>query len=413
MSGARAVWQCVECGKCSNAKVRPRKHARGQEWCGPFAAVTIAPDGAVIAPGKPPAPERTGPFGARQSTLRGLQQCGRRTWHSIQLEDDPMANDSLVVGYTESSADLGTVMHAVAAAILRTLWERGEEWMPTQEAVEIAYEQYALSPIILPAEEEDDLIWLTLRFVERSWDMSRMIAIEERIDVPIVCQDGVTRILSCQPDLISQAGRGLVVNDHKSGRGSPKTPRYHQEDMPENVARGKQYLSGLFQAKCYNLAALHRYPAAEGVLFREHHLRSGQIREAYLSRADIEHSARQIGLQLQKLDFALRDGEQSKVWRPKAGKHCARQCPVARSCPIPAEQRGMGALESEAMADAQAARYVVVDALRNQLRDGLKTRYEETGYAARIGDGTAIAWNGGKGGAYAIVPVEDEQEVTA
>jgi PD-(D/E)XK nuclease superfamily len=347
-----------------------------------------------------------GPFTARQSTLRGLEQCGRRTWFDIEAGTDT------VRGYAEASGDLGTVMHSVAEEILRTLWRQSETQMSTQESIEVMYEVYARSPIILPADELDDLVWLTLRFVEREWRVEKLLAVEERINVPIVCQDGVTRILSCQPDaLFAGSTDTIIVADWKSGKGKPKQPRERQEGLPEDTAVGKQYLSerGHYQADSYSLAALHRYPAAERIVFRELHLRSGQIREAILGRTELEHVERQIGIHLMKLDYALRDGEQSKVWRPRPGSHCSRQCPVARSCPVPAEQRGVGAIEDHETADREAARYVVVDAVRSQLRDGLKTHFNETGYAARTGDGREVRWDGGAGGACAIVPVTEPE----
>lgn len=349
-------------------------------------------------------------FTARQSTLRGFEVCGRRTWHDIQAGEDSIR------GFTEASADLGTVMHLIGAEILRTLHEQTETQMPTQEAVEIAYSVYAKCDIVLPTPEREDMIWLTLRFVERPWKADRLLptelgpAIEQRIFVPIVCQDGQTRILSCQPDAIFHGGGATaVIADWKSGRGKPKQPKQPQPGVPENTAIGKKYLSarGHFQADCYSLATMHRWPAVERVIFRELHLRSGQIREAILGRDEMEHVARQIGVHLQKLERALGEGEDSKAWPPRPGGHCARQCPVARSCPVPPEQRGVGAIEDDDMADAEAGRWVMLDGLCKQMRLALKERYQATGRPHRVGDGTMLAWSGGAGNAFQVLPEED------
>lgn len=368
----------------------------------------------------------TEPFTARQSQLHSVTQCPRREWHAIQAGWDAIR------GNVGDSGVLGTLMHAVAAEILRTLRAQDMTEMPQQEAIEIAYAIYAASPIVLPADEADDLIDLTVKFVTkreegpdgkplpRTWRVDRLmttphgeLAIEQRLDVPIVCQDGVTRVLSCQPDALFAGGPGtLVIPDYKSGKGTPKTPKQPQDDVPRDVAVGKRYLSdrGHFQGDSYSLAALHNYPGAKRALFRELHLPSGQIREAIFTREDMIHVSRQLGIVLMHLERGLTEPDSEwgqKFWQPKPGAHCARQCPVARSCPIPAEQRGVGALETDEMADAEARRFVVVDALRDEMLAALKTRYTQTGYAARIGDGRCIAWNGGKGGARQIVEVND------
>src|SRR3954467_13438184 len=70
----------------------------------------------------------------RQSLLASFEQCPRRAMHGMAIDDD------LTVGNVGASADLGSAFHAFAAAYLRTLWKQEEPNMPTQEAVEIAYE---------------------------------------------------------------------------------------------------------------------------------------------------------------------------------------------------------------------------------------------------------------------------------
>jgi hypothetical protein len=65
---------------------------------------------------------------------------------------------------------------------------------------------------------------------------------------------------------------------------------------------------------------------------------------------------------------------------------------VAKSCPIPDEQKGVGSLITPELADEAAARFVVVDAVRQQLRDGLKAVFEETGRAPLVGDGRSVRW---------------------
>jgi len=340
----------------------------------------------------------------RQSLLASFEQCPRRAMHGLAIDDD------LTVGNVGSSADLGSAFHAVAAEMLRTLYRQGEEQMPTQEAVEIMYEVLREGPWILPTRDRHDLRWLVLGFCNYKWRPADFIAIERRLYTDIACPDGEVRELHGQPDLlIADAPDGVIIVDYKSGRGVPRSPRGGQDD---ELVTGKQYLSerGHFQLDIYGLLAMRNYPSVNRAILRELHLRSGKIREAVLTRDELEHVERQIADHLMKLDDAITNGEEGHpLWRPRPGEWCARKCPVSASCPVPAEQRGVGALEDEAAADEAAGRFVNVDGLRNTLRDQLKAFYEQTGHAPRVGDGTALYWRekerGGR--AFGVWPVED------
>lgn len=355
----------------------------------------------------------TEPFKARQSTLHDLSVCPRRTYHGL------LAGWDSVRGNVGATGELGRLQHEVCAKILGTLYEQGETEMSTYDAEAIANEVYALSPITLPAQCFDDLIWMTLRFVERPIRADRLLptengpAIEQRIDVPIRCPDGVTRILSCQPDAVFAGADGTtaVVGDFKTSRGKPRTPRQQQQGVAEDTAVGFDYLSprGHFQGPCYCIAAMHRWPRIQRAVFRESYLRYGLYREFVMDRNGDKHKRFEamIGAVLMKLERGLSEGEDSKVWQPRPGSWCAKQCPVARSCPIPAEQRGVGAIPDDETAMLEAARYINVDGLRNTLRDALKERYLGTGEPIPIGDtGDAISFGGGKGAAFEIVHLD-------
>jgi hypothetical protein len=342
----------------------------------------------------------------RQSLLQSFEICPRRTLHGLALDDD------LTTGHMGSSADLGSAFHAVAAEILRTLYRQGEEQMPTQEAVEIMYEVYANGKWVLPTADRDTLRNLVLSLASYyRWNTRRIMALEERLETQIVCEDGIVRTLTGQPDvLLADPPAGMVIVDYKTGWSIPKTPR----DLPEQgeAIVGEQYLSerGHFQLDIYGLLALRRYPQAKYVTLRELHLRNGQRREATLDRAKLEHVEREIADHMMKLDRAIDEGPDSELWRPRPGPQCARKCPVATSCPVPAEQRGVGALENEDLADAAAARFVVTDAVRGTLRDQLKTHYEQTGRPPEVGDGTGFFWRhkaNGKGREFGCFPLSE------
>lgn len=323
----------------------------------------------------------------RRSTLQGFAECPRRTLHEITL------GLNIPRGNVGVAADLGSAAHAVFDEMLRTLQRQGETQMATEEAMAIMREVLANGKWVLPLDAMEDLRWVVLRFAGLTWRPERILAIEEALKADVACPDGVTRTVYGTPDVvIADPPDGFVVLDHKTGLARPRSPR----DMPtEGPIVGKQYLSeqGLFQGTVYALLLLRSFPRAQRVIFREHHLRwNDPPREMVLSREELEHVEFEVGLLMQKLDEALRDGEESGLWYPRPGRHCARKCPVARSCPVPAEQRGVGALEDSGMAAAEAGRYVMVDGLRNGMRDALKTFHEQTGEFIPVGDGSVIGW---------------------
>lgn len=127
-------------------------------------------------------------------------------------------------------------------------------------------------------------------------------------------------------------------------------------------------------------------------MLRELHLRSGEERIARMGRSELPQVKRQIGLQLQMLERAVAAPEDSPLRKPRPGRQCLKACAFTSSCPIPGEQRGLGAVDSDEDADEQFARFLTVDALRQQLRDRLKARFEESGYVATAPDGSELRW---------------------
>lgn len=337
---------------------------------------------------------REGVFAMRQSTVSGFGVCPRRTYYDVVREGD------YTVGYSEASADLGRVFHDVAAEIMRTLWRTGESEIPTQEAIEILFERYAASGISLPPDEREALRVCVLNLVARPWNVKGALVMgtdldedeSARLRVHVTCQDGVVREFNGRPDLIvADPPDGVVIIDYKTGKGRPKAPRDAALRDAE-VVEGKKYLSerGHAQLDGYGFLAMANYPRAQRAILREYHLRSGKVREAVLGRDELEHVSREIGVQLQQLDRGLAEGERSSVWKPRPGPQCKRQCPVARSCPVPAEQRGAGAIESWEDALAQGSRYLAVDGLRDQLRDALAGWHDETGEPIPVASGVEL-----------------------
>jgi hypothetical protein len=339
----------------------------------------------------------------RQSLLNGFTTCARRTKFGL------LAGEEHTLGWVGHTGDLGTALHAVAREILRTLYRQGEPQMPTQEAVEVMYEVVKGLPFALPAEALDDLRWLTLAFAGYRWNPKRILALEEEIRVPIECPDGVTRTLKGQPDiLVADPPSGLIVVDLKSGRGRPKGPRVEPEQG--EVVEGREYLAGTFQGDVYALLGLHTYPAANRVIFRELHLRSGQIRQMTLGRDELEHVERKVAVMMMQLDRAITEGPRSELWAPRPGGHCTRRCPVSRSCPVPREMRGEGGIATKPQADQAARALAVLEGQRAALISQLKAFAKDPGNPLPMANDHEFAgWNPplGRGRKFGLWDVKD------
>jgi hypothetical protein len=306
----------------------------------------------------------------RQSDLQGFTKCPRRLLNAL------LAGNDLPLGFVGHTGQLGTAFHEFMRRYMLTIQAQDAEQMPTQEAIETMYEVLATLDFTLPFEALEELRWLVLGFCRFKWDPSRIFALEQRLTTDIVCPDGITRTLKGQPDILYlDPPDGLIVIDAKTGRGRPKGPRLEPE--PLEVVEGREYLSDLFQGDTYSLLGLDTWPAAMRVIFRQLHLRSGQIRQGTLDREGLEHVRRGLAITMMQLDRAIQEGPNSALWKPRPGSHCARQCPVSRSCPIPREMRGAGGIATPMQADAAAKAFAVLEGQRETLRVQLKEWVED------------------------------------
>lgn len=384
MSETHQAWRCEGCGRIANSTVMPRHHQRRGEKCGPFAPAVVAPDGAVLAAPAPaacPAAEPDPALRYRQSTVRDyVTGCPR----SVVL------SSRLTTGTIGSSADLGSALHATGAEMRRTLRRQGEVQMSTEEAVCIMREVVGRGPWVLTADDYMRLVEMTCNMAAETWNPSRFMAIEKRLWMDVTCPDGETRRFTGTPDLvIADPPDGIILLDDKSGLAKPQTPR--EAIPPGEAIRGAQYLSagGFFQLVSYFALAAAEWPRVQRATLREKNWRwpLDPPREATIDRADLEHVLPYLGMAMQQLDRGLREGEGSEFAQPRPGAHCATRCPVKRSCPVSAEQRGLGALDHDDAAAAEAQRWVVIRALDKEMRAALKTRHEETGRPIPAGDG--------------------------
>jgi hypothetical protein len=298
----------------------------------------------------------------RQSLLRTYDAC-------------PLAAKFDAEGYRDYSTGpqaLGSVFHTVAEAILLTLKEQGEEQIPTQEAVEILYEVLGRPDTPhLSTRQQDELRIMVLRFCEHRWSAHLIRSLEERLFAEVPCPDGQTRTVTGQPDvLMAVPPDAALCVDFKSGWAAPPQPKH--PDVAEEWLRdgGRPYLSerGVFQLDVYGLLILRTYPKVQRVVLREYHVRIGETREAVLTRDEIEHVERKVGVLLQQLEETLEGRRDAK---PRPGTHCS-YCPRPSECPVFHEERREGAVEDESAAGVYADRLAVAESVRNHHRAALK-----------------------------------------
>lgn len=332
----------------------------------------------------------------RQSTLRTHDQCPMRAVHEARTFSD----------WTTGPAALGTAAHLVFEEILRTLRQTGEEEIPTEEALVIMRETLSKPECPhLSVAQMRDLRVLTLQIAALRWRASRIIGIEERLVCDVPCPDGKTRRITGQPDVIvAQPPSGATVLDLKTSWAVPPTPR----DGDYSRDSGRPYLSerGTFQLDTLGVLVMRNMAAVRHVELLEYYPRLNEFRRATLERDELEHVEQRLGALAQRFEMAMAGEVEPE---PRPGKWCSH-CPIARECPVPAGGREPGTIHDAETANAEAARFVVVDALRNDMRAALKAFYEQTGRPPEVGDGTAAFWRekpNGKGREFGIFDLDE------
>ncbi len=412
----RPAWRCTSCGRLSSAATNPRTHIRAGEPCGPLVAAIVAPDGAVIA-----APREVVSGEVLDPALRYRVTTLRR--YTCECPRSTVLSSSLTTGGLGSSGDRGSLLHAAIAEILRTLWRAGEaRFERTEEAEVILREVAAKGPWVVTAADmlgsrnadgttaQSGLVQMIGSFAQEKWPIHRILRIEGaeapfasegRMTMEIPCPDGEIRMLSGQPDLVIAAPPSTaIIIDHKQSMGRPREPR---DAPPEGEPiRGMEYLTDPaadYEQLCgYAALVMHAYPAVKTVLAREKNWRwNGPYREVVLTREFVqEHVIPHIAKTMMQLDRGRTEGEGSEFAQPRACTACPTRCSVKRSCPIPVEERGVGALDSDEAADAEAARWVVIRALEPEQRKALKTYVAERKRNPRLPDGREVRWDGEK-----------------
>lgn len=338
----------------------------------------------------------------RQSLLAEADTCMLRTRWRLEVAEALGATGRMDRTWDTREAARGVLAHRYAAEVMQTLWRTGETQMPVAEALEVLYEVCAqrdvpdVDVVFLPARERLYLRKFAIRLVQergelRTWNMSRVIAVEERLwgEVEYVAPDGsnVLRAITGQPDLTLEdgTGEGVVVIDWKTTPKAPAKPKDDKRNAAGDFAgedvHGNVSYEGYFQQRVYGVLELADKPWVQRVTLREVYPMDPdglQVRTATIYRADLERILRELGITAELLDRAIAGGSRSALWKPQPGKHCAH-CPRPGSCPIPPEERGDGAITSAADAERYAAQFLTADAVRDHRRTAIKAWHEQTG----------------------------------
>ncbi len=314
----------------------------------------------------------------RQSLLGRVDNCSLSA--RFELEGYPI---------TTGPQARGIIFHRTAAEILRTLWRTGERTIPQAEALEIMYEvaaQRDVPPeeiVVVPAKERRTLRIAVLALAGLPLDTSRLIDVERRLFSTITyrLEDGtpVERQISGQPDaLLADPPNGAIVLDWKTAPSAPAAaPNGNQEHWTGDAAHVSY--EGYWQQRFYALLVLDNFPSVERVTLREYYVLPREARPATVPREALEHIRREITIVAETLDRGLMGGSKSRFWSPSPGHHCG-YCRRPLACPVELDARqSQGGITSEAQASRAAAEFILIDRVRPDLREALKSWHEITG----------------------------------
>lgn len=148
-------------------------------------------------------------------------------------------------------------------------------------------------------------------------------------------------------------------------------PKQDEDADQDKQTRGLSYL-GYFQQRFYGWLILRTYQHIQRVTLREYYPRYSEVRDASLTRADLEEIEQELGTLCAARDRSLAHGlKRSKFWLPSPGKHCT-WCLRPGQCPIEDEAKGEGAIRNPAQAKKYAGELVVAERVRDHRKEALK-----------------------------------------
>lgn len=275
------------------------------------------------------------PEAIRQSLISKWDQCPLTT--RFELESELHQGGPL--------AARGVLFHEFAARALNHMRAYGETSISIDMAMELLTEVIAQRDV----PEEDvvhlpmrDLRWLRVLVTkwayQHEFDIQRVVAVERRLsaDITVVGPGGTRyeRTITGKPDVLL-AGPGddeATVLDWKSGFAPPAVKREAREGEPP--IEDKLSDMGYVQQIVYGWLVLKRFPAIQRVTEREYYVMHGEVREATVTREEIERIEDVLAAVVSQLDAAV-DSYDELLVRQEAARKARKPVPQGRFFAVP------------------------------------------------------------------------------
>lgn len=318
----------------------------------------------------------------RQSWLASFDDCPLSSWFGLRYQTGMWATIHQAIGI---------MFHRVAAACLEEMRQMDSETIPVGVALAILEEKLAQRDVPaeervrIPIREIPTLRWLVAKFArDNSFTVRHLVDVEKQLEAKLsyTDADGVVRerILTGRPDaLVADPNdpEGAIIPDFKSGWGLPAERKGDKDDAVS--------YEGLFQLHFYGWLVMMNFPSVERVKLREFYARRTKARKATFERKDLKKTEEMLAETVRDLDLCLASGKPRRLrfpdvapWNPSPGKHCSN-CVAPHLCPIEPTVRSRYAITTKKEATKAVAILHVAEAIRDQLRQGLRPYFEGHG----------------------------------
>lgn len=254
----------------------------------------------------------------------------------------------------------GTISHRFMHRVVADCVERQESSYDPALAKELMADLIARSGLAVPVDEYETLMGLAWKVAaERSFAVEHVVDLEENYTAEL----GAVTVTG-RPDYLAIEGREATIRDYKTS---------FAVDPEADVG-------GTFQGRWYAWLVFQAWPQVVTVRVVLDYVRWGTEREAVFERESLDDLERYVVTVLEQIERSHDTGE----WPASPGHWCAI-CPAPDRCPIPFSERGDGAAEDAAVAQAYAAQVVTMEELLKRRKKALRA-YVSEHEPIRVGD---------------------------
>lgn len=299
----------------------------------------------------------------RQSELSAFDQC------ALSASFERATRNKNWATYPQAR---GSLVHRILGKCLLAMVEMREGSIPVDAALAIMHEclrQHdvpADEVLNVPMHEVKDIYWIVKKWAHNTeWSIENLVAVEERLYAPVVYYgpDGemVERTITGQIDaLFVERADHAIVLDWKDTFSLPPVSEVS--------------LKGYFQQRLYAFLVMIAYPSIQRVTLREFYVRYSEVREASISREELDDVRMEVTALVERYDRAFRE----KTFPPAPGHHCGF-CLRPEACPIPINLRREGKIIDAVDAQRTARQLVVGAAVAKQARAALQAWSDANG----------------------------------